>query len=112
LKWDDSYRPDRGKVLSKEEIEGLPKFHRYLHKGRRRHSLPYAAGGFGRRRVLHARLGHKPYGGYTEDSTEYRWFLDRLARSSARQDPGAATVIEATGTSDIAWSPSAAAREP
>jgi 2-oxoglutarate ferredoxin oxidoreductase subunit alpha len=25
LKWDDNYRPDRGKVLSKTEIEALPK---------------------------------------------------------------------------------------
>jgi 2-oxoglutarate/2-oxoacid ferredoxin oxidoreductase subunit alpha len=30
LEWDDSYRPDRGKVLTKEQIEALPKFHRYL----------------------------------------------------------------------------------
>jgi len=32
LKWDDSLPADRGKVLSKEEIEALPKFHRYLDK--------------------------------------------------------------------------------
>ena len=30
--WDDGYRPDRGKVLTKDEIEALPKFHRYLDK--------------------------------------------------------------------------------
>ncbi len=32
LKWDDNYRPDRGKVLGDEEIEKLEKFHRYLDK--------------------------------------------------------------------------------
>ena len=32
LKWDDNYRPDRGKVLTKEQIEQLDKFHRYLDK--------------------------------------------------------------------------------
>src|SRR6201985_2052011 len=26
LKWDDAYQPDRGKVLSKEELDGLDKF--------------------------------------------------------------------------------------
>ena len=29
LKWDDTYRPDRGRVLTKEELEALPKFYRY-----------------------------------------------------------------------------------
>ena len=30
FKWDDSYQPDRGKMLSDEQIAGLGKFHRYL----------------------------------------------------------------------------------
>jgi 2-oxoglutarate ferredoxin oxidoreductase subunit alpha len=30
LKWDDSYRPDRGKMLSKEEVLKLEKFHRFV----------------------------------------------------------------------------------
>src|SRR6185312_3843808 len=29
LTWDDSYQPDRGKVLTKEELLALPKFYRY-----------------------------------------------------------------------------------
>src|SRR6185295_2892315 len=29
LKWDDGYRPDRGRVLTAAEIEALPKFQRY-----------------------------------------------------------------------------------
>jgi 2-oxoglutarate/2-oxoacid ferredoxin oxidoreductase subunit alpha len=29
LTWDDSYRPDRGRVLSKEDLERLPAFYRY-----------------------------------------------------------------------------------
>jgi 2-oxoglutarate ferredoxin oxidoreductase subunit alpha len=32
LEWDDSYRPDRGKILSADEIDKLTKFHRYLDK--------------------------------------------------------------------------------
>src|SRR6478609_5910839 len=30
LKWDDSYRPDRGKVLSAEDLERMERFSRYL----------------------------------------------------------------------------------
>ncbi|MBL4595910.1 MAG: 2-oxoacid:acceptor oxidoreductase family protein, partial [Robiginitomaculum sp.] len=30
LTWDDSYQPDRGKVLSAAELEKIEKFHRYL----------------------------------------------------------------------------------
>jgi 2-oxoglutarate/2-oxoacid ferredoxin oxidoreductase subunit alpha len=32
LKWDDTYQPDRGKVLSLEEVTKLEKFYRYLDK--------------------------------------------------------------------------------
>src|ERR1700731_3012695 len=32
LKWDDSYRPDRGKMLGKDEILKLEKFYRYFDK--------------------------------------------------------------------------------
>src|SRR3974390_12015 len=32
LKWDDAYRPDRGKVLSAEELARLEKFQRYVDK--------------------------------------------------------------------------------
>jgi 2-oxoglutarate ferredoxin oxidoreductase subunit alpha len=30
LQWDESYQPDRGKVLSAEELEGMDKFYRYM----------------------------------------------------------------------------------
>jgi len=30
LQWDDAYRPDRGKVLSAEELAGLEQFYRYV----------------------------------------------------------------------------------
>src|SRR6185369_7603973 len=29
LKWDDSYRPDRGRVLNAEELQGMAKYFRY-----------------------------------------------------------------------------------
>jgi 2-oxoglutarate ferredoxin oxidoreductase subunit alpha len=80
LKWDDSYRPDRGKVLSKEEIEKLDRFYRYLDKdgdGITYRTLPgvHPKGSYFTRGS-----GHTQYGAYTEDSAEYQLVLDRLKR--------------------------------
>jgi Pyruvate/2-oxoacid:ferredoxin oxidoreductase gamma subunit len=60
LKWDDAYRPDRGKVLTKAEIEALPQVPSLPGQGRRRHSGAHAARRFAEGRVLHARLGSQP----------------------------------------------------
>ena len=102
LKWDDSYRPDRGKVLSKEEIEALPKFQRYL--DRDDDGIPYRTlpGVTPKGAYFTRGSGHNQYGGYTEDSTEYQVVLDRLLRKFKRaRTLMPAPVIEATGTSDI-----------
>jgi len=84
LKWDDAYRPDRGKVLSKEEIEALPKFHRYLDKDD--DGIPYRTlPGVSPKGAYFTRgSGHNQYGGYTEDSAEYQVVLDRLTRKFKR----------------------------
>ena len=102
LKWDDSYRPDRGKVLNKEEIEALPKFQRYL--DRDDDGIPYRTlpGVTPKGAYFTRGSGHNQYGGYTEDSTEYQVVLDRLLRKFKRaRTLVPAPVIEATGTSDI-----------
>ena len=103
LAWDDAYRPDRGKVLTKEEIEALPKFHRYLDKDD--DGIPYRTlPGVSAKGAYFTRgSGHNQYGGYTEDSTEYQVVLDRLVRKFKRAKTLVPPpVIEATGTSDIA----------
>ena len=56
LSWDDNYRPDRGKVLSAEELDDVKTFHRYVDVGRRRRAVPHAPGRPSGRRVLHARV--------------------------------------------------------
>ena len=102
LKWDDNYRPDRGKVLSKEEIEALPKFHRYLDKDD--DGIPYRTlpGVTAKGAYFTRGSGHNQYGGYTEDSTEYQVVLDRLLRKFKRAKALVPQpVIEATGTSSI-----------
>src|SRR5262249_50577333 len=80
LQWEDSYQPDRGKMLSKEQIEKLEKFYRYLDKdgdGIGYRTLPgvHPKGAYFTRGS-----GHTQYGAYTEDSTDYQIVLDRLVK--------------------------------
>ena len=102
LKWDDQYRPDRGKMLTPEQIEALPKFYRYLDIDD--DAIPYRTlPGISAKAAYFTRgSGHNQYGAYTEDSTEYQVVLDRLLRKFHR----AATlvpppVIEGPGDRDI-----------
>ena len=95
LSWDDGYRPDRGRVLAKEEIEALPKFHRYSPEdehGVAARTLPgvSAKGAFFTRGS-----GHNKLGGYTELPDEYQEVMDRLARKHfAARNAVPAAVIE------------------
>ena len=91
LTWDDSYRPDRGKVLNAEELAGVKKFSRYLDvdgDGIAARTLPgvHPNGAYFVRGS-----GHDKHGAYTEDSDAYQEVVDRLARKFAT----AATVVPA-----------------
>jgi 2-oxoglutarate ferredoxin oxidoreductase subunit alpha len=91
LRWDDGYRPDRGKVLGAAELERLPVFHRYLDPdgdGIAARTLPgvHPNGAYFTRGS-----GHNKYGAYTEDADEYVEVMDRLARKVA----GAAGALPA-----------------
>lgn len=78
FKWDDAYRPDRGKMLDKAEIEKLEKFYRYVDKdgdGITYRTLP----GIHPKAAYFTRgSGHTQFGMYTEDSADYQLLLDRL----------------------------------
>ena len=90
LKWDDAYQPDRGKVLTPEELEGLEtRFSRYLDAdgdGIAARTLPgtHAKGAYFTRGS-----GHDKHAAYTEDAAEYQEVVDRLTRKLA----GAAEVV-------------------
>ena len=91
LTWDDNYRPDRGKVLSAEELESAKNFWRYYDHdgdGIPQRSLPgvHPKGAYFTRGS-----GHNKYGQYTEDATEYQEVLDRIQRKVQ----GAARAIPA-----------------
>ena len=83
LQWDDAYRPDRGKILSAEELAALEKFYRYV--DRDDDAIPYRTlPGVSPKGAYFTRgSGHNQYGAYTEDSAEYQGVLDRLKRKFA-----------------------------
>jgi 2-oxoglutarate ferredoxin oxidoreductase subunit alpha len=76
--WDDSYRPDRGKVLTREQIEKLTRFERYVDvdgDGIPWRTLP---GVHPKAAYFTRGSGHTQLGTYTEDATEYQIVVDRL----------------------------------
>src|SRR6186713_3361683 len=110
LKWDDSYKPDRGKVLSADELDKAKNFWRYYDHdgdGIPQRSLPgvHPKGAYFTRGS-----GHSKFGAYTEDSAEYQEVLDRLSRkfrTAAKLVPtavpdgrGAAAAIVSLGSCD------------
>jgi 2-oxoglutarate ferredoxin oxidoreductase subunit alpha len=100
LQWDDSYRPDRGKVLSKEQLDKITKFHRYVDSDG--DGIPYRTlPGVDPRGAYFTRgSGHNQYGGYTEDSAEYQTVLDRLRRKfDTAKSLVPKAVIQGTGHS-------------
>jgi 2-oxoglutarate ferredoxin oxidoreductase subunit alpha len=80
LQWDDSYQPDRGKVLSREQLEQIDKFYRYFDQDGDAIAYRTLPGTHPKGAYFTRGSGHTQYGGYTEDSTEYQIVLDRLKR--------------------------------
>jgi 2-oxoglutarate ferredoxin oxidoreductase subunit alpha len=80
LQWDDAFRPDRGKVLSAEELAHVDKFYRYV--DRDDDAIPYRTlpGVHPKGAYFTRGSGHNQYGAYTEDSAEYQLVVDRLKR--------------------------------
>ncbi|MGI9233698.1 MAG: 2-oxoacid:acceptor oxidoreductase subunit alpha [Woeseiaceae bacterium] len=78
LEWDESYVPDRGKVLGAAELEEMEKFYRYLDVDG--DGIPYRTlpGVHPKGAYFTRGSGHTKYGGYTENSDDYQEVLDRL----------------------------------
>ena len=90
LTWDDSYRPNRGRVLDAEQLERVQKYYRYWpvdenHVAARTFPGVHARGSYFTRGSGHTKLGT-----YTETPDEYREVVDRLLqkhKSAARFVP-------------------------
>ncbi|MHB8838183.1 MAG: 2-oxoacid:acceptor oxidoreductase subunit alpha [Gemmatimonadaceae bacterium] len=90
LHWDDSYRPDRGKVLDAAALDQVQRFFRYFDTdgdGIAARSLP---GVSGKGAYFTRGSGHDKFGGYTEDSAAYAEVLARIQKkleTAARELP-------------------------
>lgn len=80
LTWDDSFRPDRGKVLSPQELDQAAGFYRYLDVDG--DGIPYRTlpGEHPKGAYFTRGSGHNKFGAYTEEGDEYQEVLDRIAR--------------------------------
>jgi 2-oxoglutarate/2-oxoacid ferredoxin oxidoreductase subunit alpha len=78
--WNPHYRPDKGKVLSAEELARAERFHRYVDVDG--DGIPYRTlpGAHAKGAYFVRGSGHNRYGAYTEDSGEYQEVLDRLEK--------------------------------
>ena len=78
FEWDESYVPDRGKVLSADDLEKMDTFYRYLDvdgDGITYRTLP---GTHPKGSYFTRGSGHTRFGAYTEDGAEYQDVVDRL----------------------------------
>ena len=93
FKWDDNYRPDRGRVLTAAELEALPKFHRYANENEDHVAARTLPGVHSKGAFFTRGSGHNKFGGYTEIPDEYQEVMDRLLlkhKSAAKAVPKAA----------------------
>jgi 2-oxoglutarate ferredoxin oxidoreductase subunit alpha len=80
LEWDDSFRPDRGKVLTAEELAKAKNFYRYLDTDGDHIAARSLPGTHPKGAYFTRGSGHDKYGRYTEDSDAYSEVMERLRK--------------------------------
>ena len=80
LTWDDSYRPDRGRVLDADELKQISKFLRYTNEDENFVASRTLPGVSSKGAFFTRGSGHNKFGGYTETPDEYQEVLDRLLK--------------------------------
>src|SRR6185503_19169211 len=80
MKWDDSYRPDRGRVVGADELEKLAKYFRYSPANDDQVAARTLPGVHPKGAFFTRGSGHNKLGGYTEVPDEYQEVMDRLLR--------------------------------
>jgi 2-oxoglutarate ferredoxin oxidoreductase subunit alpha len=83
LQWDDSYAPDRGRVLSEEDLKKLPKYFRYSDEDEQFVTPRTIPGVDAKGAYVTRGSGHNKLGAYTETPSEYQQVIDRLAKKHA-----------------------------
>ena len=90
LTWDEHYRPDRGRVLTAQDLENIPKFQRYYPDDENHVAARTVPGVHSKGAFFTRGSGHNKFGGYTEIPDEYQEVVDRLLqkhKSAARFVP-------------------------
>jgi 2-oxoglutarate ferredoxin oxidoreductase subunit alpha len=83
LTWDDSYVPDRGRVLNDSDLERISEFYRYA-DANKEFVTPRTLPGSDSKGAYFVRgSGHDQYGRYTESPAEYQEVVDRLKNKHA-----------------------------
>ncbi len=80
LEWDDDYRPDRGRVLTAKELEGMAKFYRYSPEDENFVAARTLPGTNPKGSFFTRGSGHTKLGAYTEMPDEYQEVMDRLLK--------------------------------
>jgi 2-oxoglutarate ferredoxin oxidoreductase subunit alpha len=104
LKWDDGYRPNRGRVLTAAELEAMPKFHRYANEDADHVAARSLPGVHSKGAFFTRGSGHNKLGGYTEIPDEYQEVMDRLLRkhkAAAKAVPPPAVRMQTDATFGI-----------
>jgi 2-oxoglutarate ferredoxin oxidoreductase subunit alpha len=103
LQWDDSYRPDRGKVLGAQDLERIGRFSRYLGENGDAVAARTLPGVDARGAYFTRGSGHDVHAGYTEDAAAYSEVLARLARklAQAAEAVPAAAIDRRNGGSEV-----------
>ena len=78
FEWDDSYLPDRGKIMSPEDLDKIEKFYRFLDVDGDGIAYRTIPGEHPKGAYFTRGSGHTKYGAYTEESEEYLEVLDRV----------------------------------
>lgn len=107
LAWDDAYRPDRGKVVTREQLEDGFQFYRYLDVDG--DAIPYRSlpGTHPSKGAFFTRgSGHDRLGAYTEDGAKYQDNVDRLRRkfdTAATLVPDAVTLRDGGNSAGVLY---------
>jgi 2-oxoglutarate ferredoxin oxidoreductase subunit alpha len=77
LTWDDTFLPDRGRVLTSDDLHALPRFNRYADEDAE-FVTPRTLPGAGPAYFVRG-SGHDAHGAYTELPDKYQQVVDRLS---------------------------------
>jgi 2-oxoglutarate ferredoxin oxidoreductase subunit alpha len=90
LQWNESYRPDRGRVLNCEELQSITTFQRFMPENGTAVAARTLPGVHPKGAYFTRGSGHNKFGGYTEIPDEYQEVVDRLLlkhQSAAQKVP-------------------------